>query len=121
MITILVKERLNELFCEIAEAERKAEICKQVLQEISFNPYAGFKRIIVDPPNGIDAQELQKFFADHDYFPDIEEINLLFAYMDVDNDGLISWCEYLNIILSKEMRGVNSDKEAQLALQKEDT
>jgi len=121
MISILVKERLNELFCEIAEAERKSEICKQVLQEIDFNPFAGFKCMIIDPPNGVDAQELQKFLIRHEISPSIEEINILFAYMDTDCDGLISWCEFLNRILSREKRGISYEKEAKAALSEDQT
>ena len=112
MISTLVKERLNELFSEMAEAERKTEICRQVLQEIDFNPYAGFKCMITDPPSGITVQEFNQFFNKHGVFPSFEELSLLFAYLDVDRDGLISWCEFLNRILSKEMRGKRFDKEA---------
>lgn len=93
------------------QSEVKSEICKQVLQEIEWNPYGGFRRLIHNPPNGISYDELTFFFNEHDTAASQEDLTLLFTYCDADRDGIISWCEFLNRILSKEVRSQHFEKD----------
>jgi len=100
---MLIKERFGALLTEYAEAERKTEITRQVLVERrEFDAYAAFRRITSELYGGITPTELQGFLSELGVAHTQEELDLLFIHLDFDGDGLVSWPEFLDSILSRE-------------------
>lgn len=103
MVSNLVKERFGKLLSEYGEAERKTEITRQVLVERrEFDAYAAFRRVTSELYGGITSAELQNFLTELGVSQSQEECDLLFIHLDFDGDGLISWPEFLDSILSRE-------------------
>jgi Ca2+-binding EF-hand superfamily protein len=103
MASNLIKEKFGSLLTAYAEAERKTEVTRQVLVERrEFDAYAAFRRMTTEYLGGISLIELTNFLVDLDVQASPEEIDLLFIHLDFDGDGVLSWPEFLDTILSRE-------------------
>jgi Ca2+-binding EF-hand superfamily protein len=103
MVSALVKERFAALLLEMAESEKRSEITRQVLVEkAEFDAYSSFRRITTEHYGGMTLFELKEFFGNHEIQVEAYELDLLFVHLDADSDGIISWSEFLNCIMSKE-------------------
>ena len=103
MVSALLKERFAALLLELAECERKTELTRQVLVDRSeFDAYSAFRRISTGHYGGITLFELKEFFQHHDISVESYELDLLFVHLDFDGDGVITWAEFLNLVMSKE-------------------
>jgi len=95
MVSSEVQKNLAHLFYQYYEAERKTEVCRQVLQERpDFDAFAAFRRITNEQCGGISHTELKKFFEDSNEYPDNYDLDLLFVRLDYDQDNVISWTEF---------------------------
>jgi len=103
MISALVKERFAALLLEIAECEKRAEVTRQVLVDRpEFDAYSAFRRITTEHYGGITLFELKEFFQHHDIQVEAYQLDLLFVHLDSDQDGVVTWAEFLHHIMSKE-------------------
>lgn len=103
MVSVLVKERFAALLRSLGEAERKAEVTRQVLVERpEFDAYSCYRRMTQELYNGITLPEMKDFFADHDLYPVPYDLDLLFVHCDYDQDAVIGWDEFLMLMLTKE-------------------
>lgn len=102
-VTALVKERFAALLLEVAECEKRAEVTRQVLVDRpEFDAYSAFRRITTEHYGGITLFELKEFFNHHDIQVEAYLLDLLFMHLDHDGDGVVTWTEFLNMIMSKE-------------------
>jgi len=121
MVSALVKERFAALLLEIADSEKRTEITRQVLVDRSeFDAYSAFRRITTEHYGGITLFELKEFLSHHDIQVESYELDLLFIHLDHDQNGIISWSEFLNIIMSREYHsGCQYGKIADFSLEME--
>ena len=103
MVSTLVEERFIDLLNEYAEAETKSEITRQVLFERrDYDSYSLYKRVLDGDIGGISRPALRAFLNDCNLFPLETDLDLLFWNLDKDGDGLLSWSEFLAVVLPKE-------------------
>jgi Ca2+-binding EF-hand superfamily protein len=103
MASLEVRQNLAALFYQYYEAERKTEVCRQVLQERpDFDPFSAYRRITSEVFGGISHTELKAFFNDNDSYPETYSLDLLFVRLDYDQDNVISWPEFLTTVISRE-------------------
>lgn len=104
MVTALTEDRLFNLFLEYAECEVASEVTRQVLSERrDFDAFSLFRRIAPNDNGGIPKTQLKFFFNALGEYPTDYELDLLFSYLDKDQDQFIDWHEYLYCIMSKEL------------------
>ncbi len=71
MVSEEVKRNLANLFYQYYEAERKTEVCRQVLQERpEFDAFSAFRRITNEYYGGVSHAELKRFFEENNEYPD---------------------------------------------------
>jgi Ca2+-binding EF-hand superfamily protein len=85
-----------------------------------FDAYSAFRRITTEHYGGVTLFELRDFFAHHDIAVESYELDLLYAHLDNNHDGVIAWKEFLNIVMSKEYHsGCQHGKLADFSLELE--
>ena len=103
MVSQLIKGKFSALLVAYSEAERKAEVTRQVLvDKPDFDAYAAFARIAQEHLGGVTIPELGRFLTDCGTPFNRDDLDLLFIHLDFDADGLVSWPEFLDAILSRE-------------------
>lgn len=76
MVSEEVKKNLANLFYQYYEAERKTEVCRQVLQERpDFDAFSAFRRITNEYYGGISHAEIKRFFEDNNEIPDAYDLD----------------------------------------------
>ena len=103
MVSTLVEERFIDLLNEYGEAETKSEITRQVLFERrDYDSYSLYRRVLDGDVGGISRAALRTFLNDCNLFPLETDLDLLFWNLDKDGDGLLSWSEFLAVVVPKE-------------------
>jgi Ca2+-binding EF-hand superfamily protein len=123
MVSNLAKERFAQLMQEMGESERRLEVTRQVLlSRREFDGLASYGRITRNMYGGITLLELKDFFNECDVYPDSYELDLLFVHVDYDQDAILSFDEFMNLIMSREER-VNPEhgKEVKFSIEVENS
>ena len=103
MVSTLVEERFIDLLNEYGEAETKSEITRQVLFERrDYDSYSLYRRVLDGDVGGISRAALRTFLNECNLFPLETDLDLLFWNLDKDGDGLLSWSEFLAVVVPKE-------------------
>lgn len=95
----MLSESSKTLFCELfiylARGEKKIEVIRQVLCEISdFEPYSAFKRLATTNKNYLTARDLTVFLADNDiFYPEEVIADTFVSHYDFDFDGKLCYAE----------------------------
>ena len=102
MIGLQTELKLAQLLKNIADGEKEIEVVRQVLAEQpDFEPYTAFKRIDRDGSGYISTWELHNFLRDNDLHVLEKDIHNLYKVFDLNQDGRITYTEFLNIVLPK--------------------
>jgi Ca2+-binding EF-hand superfamily protein len=95
------KLKLKELLLFIAEQELTIEKMRQILSAIrDFEPYAAFKRLDRNSTGFISTKELCQFERENG-FREVtpEDFIFMVSYFDLDNDGMLNYHDFLQILL----------------------
>ena len=91
------ERRLIELLLTVKDGEQRIESARQRLcLDRDFAPYSAFQRIDRDANEFITAYEIQNFLRDNrEYSFSLRECEKLVKFFDSDEDGRLSFLEYL--------------------------
>jgi len=96
-------QAISSLIFKLCSLERSIEIKRQKLCNFEdFEPYAAFSRIARNQTAGITKEALSKFMKENHVDTSPNDCNELLVRYDIDKDGLISYREFLGVVLPKE-------------------
>ena len=103
MISIETEARVAKILLYLAESEHNIEINRKCLSDsLEFDPYQIFKILDKDYKNRIDICNIIDFLNYKEIYANECEISLLIFFYDQDNDGSLSYPEFLNLIQSEK-------------------
>ena len=103
MISIETEARVAKILLYLAESEHNIEINRKYLSDsLEFDPYQIFKIFDKDYKNRIDICNIIDFLNYKEIYANECEISLLIFFYDQDNDGSLSYPEFLNLIQSEK-------------------
>ena len=103
MISIDTAARVAKILLYWAESEHNIEINRKCLSDsLEFDPYQIFKILDKDYKNRIDICNIIDFLNYKEIYANECEISLLIFFYDQDNDGSLSYPEFLNLIQSEK-------------------
>ena len=103
MISIETEARVAKILLYLAESEHNIEINRKCLSDsLEFDPYQIFKIFDKDYKNRIDICNIIDFLNYKEIYANECEISLLIFFYDQDNDGSLSYPEFLNLIQSEK-------------------
>ncbi|KRW99206.1 hypothetical protein PPERSA_07449 [Pseudocohnilembus persalinus] len=112
------QQRLASLIQAIAEGEKKLEVVRQVLAEQRlFEPHTAFRRLDVTRDGYVSQSELVDFLNTNRIVSTNREQLALFAGLDANEDGLISYSDFVSTILPQEdekLRNLATLRESQV-------
>ena len=102
MISPDTESQIIKLLLTLADLERQVEINRQVLsQNLDFDAYQAFRYIDTDNKNSINSENLLKFLNKNGICTNLNELQYLILFYDENQDGCLSYTEFLNMILSE--------------------
>ena len=98
------ERRLRDLLMTISDGEREIEFSRQRLCNIrDFSPHAAFQRIGRDLTDFLTPLELLMFLNDNQvHHVSEQELQQLLRFFDSDEDGRLSYQDFLQIVLPCE-------------------
>lgn len=97
------KNAICDFFMKICSLERYLEIKRQILSDKSdFEPYLAYRRIARHQLQGITASNIHKFLTDNCIDTSLKKCQALLSHYDSDCDGILSYKEFLEMVLPKE-------------------
>ena len=102
MISPDTESQIIKLLLTLADLERQVEINRQVLsQNLDFDAYQAFRYIDTDNKNSINSENLLNFLNKNGICTNLNELQYLILFYDENQDGNLSYTEFLNMILSE--------------------
>ena len=103
--------RITKLLMEIAEYERSIEITRRVLSDcIEFDSYQIFKLLDKERKNAISTKNIIDFLLQKNINISLKEAKLIIFFYDKDQDGLLSYDEFIDLIQSKKATDIKKIK-----------
>ena len=104
--------KICQIFMELSECERSVEITRRVLIDSNdFDPFLIFKKLDIDNKNYISPQDIINFMSLKNINIFLEEAKFIIFFYDKDEDGLLSFDEFLNLIQSKNPKAISIKKD----------
>ena len=104
--------KICQILMELAECERSVEITRRVLMDSAeFDPFLIFKKLDIENNNYISPKDLINYMSLKNINIFLEEAMFIIFFYDKDLDGLLSYDEFLNLILSKNPKALNNKKD----------
>lgn len=102
MLSVETESSVTRLLLNLADGERQIEISRQVLaQNLDFDPYQVFCVIDKEGKNSIDAVNIVEFMKQNSKLASIQDAEFFIMFYDSDCDRLLSYSEFLNVVLSE--------------------
>ena len=102
MISPDTESQIVKLLLTLSDYERQVEINRQVLaQNLDFDAYQAFRYIDTDDKNSINAYNLLDLLNKNGICSNVQELQYLIYFYDENQDGNLSYTEFLNMILSE--------------------
>ena len=102
MISPDTENQIVKLLLTLSDHERQVEINRQVLaQNLDFDAYQAFRYIDTNDKNSINAYNLLDLLNKNGICSNIQELQYLIYFYDENQDGNLSYTEFLNMILSE--------------------
>ena len=102
MISPDTQSQIIKLLLTLSDQERQVEINRQVLaQNLDFDAYQAFRYIDTDNKNSINSENLLNFLNKNGICTNLNELQYLILFYDENQDGCLSYTEFLNMILSE--------------------
>lgn len=97
------KSPFSNFVMKICTQERYIELKRQMLCDKSdFEPYVAFQRLTRSMNSGITASNIQRFLSENLIDLSLDRCRTLVSHYDADKDGILSYKEFLEIVLPKE-------------------
>lgn len=97
------KTPISNFVMKICTQERFIELKRQLLCDNSdFEPYVAFQRLTRSGNSGITPSNIQRFLSENLIDMSLDSCRNLVSHYDADQDGLLSYKEFLEIVLPKE-------------------
>lgn len=97
------KTPISNFIMKICTQERFIELKRQMLCDKSdFEPYVAFQRLTRSMNTGITASNIQRFLSENLIDLSLDRCRTLVNHYDADKDGMLSYKEFLEIVLPKE-------------------
>ena len=104
--------KICQILMELSECERSVEITRRVLMDSAeFDPFLIFKKLDIENNNYISPKDLINYMSLKNINIFLEEAMFIIFFYDKDLDGLLSYDEFLNLILSKNPKALNNKKD----------
>lgn len=109
MLSFETEDRLANFFLYLSSEYKEADLIKGRLNtHLNFDPFAIFSRLDRKAKGHIDINDISDFFNSHAvYATDLECGNIL-TWFDNNNDGVLTYGEFLNLILADETRNLSN-------------
>lgn len=93
---------LKAFFIAVADHELTIEKQRQYLARLEeFEPYATFVRLDRNNNGYLTAHEIASFLRDNEFEDvSIEECELLIKFFDSDEDGVLNYTDYMQIVIT---------------------
>jgi Ca2+-binding EF-hand superfamily protein len=97
------RSAISNFIMKICALERYIEVKRQMLcDKNDFEPYVAFQRLTRSLANGITPSNVQRFLSENLIDLSLERCRNLLSHYDSDKDSLLSYKEFLEIVLPKE-------------------
>ena len=97
------KTAISNFIMKICLKERFIEIGRQMLCDSNdFEPYVAYTRLVRDSKDGVTASSIHKFIKENGMEIDLQKCRTMVEHYDSDQDGVLSYKEFLEIVLPKE-------------------
>ena len=111
MLSIETEERISNFLMYLNTQHKIIDEKKKELNtHTQFEPYSIFSRIDVAYKGHIDYMDLLNFFKDHMIYCNSEEAQTIIMFYDYNNDGILTFGEFINIILADETRNIYNNR-----------
>ena len=100
--------KMCQMLMELSKCEREIEIKRRVLSDfIGNDSFLIFKKLDFEKNNYISSQNILDFMYQKNINIFIEEANCIILLYDINHDGVLSYDEFRNLILSKNQESIN--------------
>lgn len=97
------KSAISNFIMKICSLERYIEVNRQILSDKEdFEPYVAYQRLTRGSSVGITNSNVQRFLSENLIDLSTERCRNLVTHYDADKDGMLSYKEFLEIVLPKE-------------------
>lgn len=94
---------ISNFIMKICALERFIEVKRQILcDKTDFEPYVAFQRLTRSNSSGISAGNIQRFLSENLIDVNLDRCRILHSHYDSSKNGLLSYKEFLEIVLPKE-------------------
>jgi Ca2+-binding EF-hand superfamily protein len=94
---------LSSFILKICSIERYNEAHRQILcDKPDFEPYLAFIRLSNESANAVTPNHIQNFLSDNGIEVKSRKCQNLINHYDLDRDGMLSYLEFINMVLPKE-------------------
>lgn len=114
MLSIETEARIARILLALAESEKAIEINRQLLSgNNGFDPYSLFTAIDIEGKNRINATNIAQFLKCKGIYCSQIESQFLILFYDEDNDGSLSYYEFINLVQSSLSKNKTSNSSLQ--------
>ena len=100
--------KMCQMLMELSKCEREIEIKRRVLSDfIGNDSFLIFKKLDFEKNNYISSQNILDFMYQKNINIFIEEAKCIILLYDINHDGVLSYDEFRNLILSKNQESIN--------------
>lgn len=101
MLSIETEAKIAKLLVALSQGEHYVETSRQVLcNNIEFDAYQVFQELDIEGKNTIDAYNISNFLKRRNIFATLADIQFIIRFYDLDNDGSLSYGEFLHFVQS---------------------
>lgn len=109
MLSKQTETQFLEYLVFLAEFEKRAEILRQVLCEVpAFEAYQCFLRLDETNSRSVAWKDIQEFLRANNVPSERKELERLVSFHDANEDGLLSFIEFLHLVLPQDNPGLRT-------------
>lgn len=97
------RSTITNFIMKVCSLERYIEIKRQMLcDKDDFEPYVAFQRLARNGQNGVSSSNIMQFLSENLVDMSLAKCRLILNHYDADKDGVLSYKEFLELVLPKE-------------------
>lgn len=110
MLSFETEDRIAKFLLFISDNHQSIDLLRRELNsQISFDPFCVYTRLDRAYKGHIDYMDLIFFFKDHMIYCSADEARSIIAWYDSDGDSILSYGEFIQMILADETRSVPNE------------
>lgn len=103
MISIETQEKLIKLFLALIEGERNIEASRRILNDnYEFDAFQIFHFLDKNNQNALEASNIKDYLNQQGVYCSLDEARTLILFYDTNNDGVLSYSEFLDLVKSEK-------------------